>query len=116
MCSTLLATPPSKELRVLCHLFFVGPSANKVPLRYVVALRTWFFESSPLALSGQVFLLALHLQIGAAFLWFFISKCCLSGLVVLTAVCIPSSMHSQQLFSSHFIRLGLNFHNLYALS
>lgn len=57
--------------------FSLGPSANKVPPRCLaVALKTLSFESSPLSLTRQVFLLGLHLQIGAAFL------CCTQMLVI----------------------------------
>lgn len=112
----LLLPPKSWEFCITVGSFSLGSSAHKVPLRYLVALKTQCFESSPLSPTGQVFSLALHLQIGAAFLCFFVSKCWLSGLAVLTAVCTPSSLHSQKLFSSHFIVLGLNIHFLYPLS
>lgn len=57
--------------------FSLGPSANKVPLRCLaVALKTLSFESSPHLWQGKFFLLALRLQIGAAFL------CCIQMLVI----------------------------------
>lgn len=112
----LLLPPKSWRLCVTVGSLSFDPLAPKVPLRYLVALKTWSFESSPVSLSGQVFLLVFHLQIDAAFLCFFVFKCWLSGFALLTAVCTPSSLHSQQLFCGHFIILDLNIHHLYALS
>lgn len=111
----LLLPPKSWELCISVGSFSLGPSAHKVPLRYLGCFQDTI-KSSSLSLTRQVFFLALHLQIGAALLCFFVSKCWLSGLAVLTAVCTPSSLHSQKLFSSHFIILGLNIHHQYPLS
>lgn len=112
---------------VLCLAGYSLPAGSSVSLwtRFLLKPQltrylwdTWLllwrhFESSPLSLTRQVLLLALHLQTGAAFCaFFFVSRCWLSGLAVLTAVCTPSSLHSQKLFFSHFVILGLNIHHL----